>query len=118
MDELVDKSAISLLISQLGLPMVKEVLEAFIPDAQANISFLQVNWHEAAHTQELRLRAHSLKSSAANIGFKALSELAKKLEDDCINPQDNTIKSNQEALDKLSLLLETSLNELALMGLS
>ena len=118
MDELIDKHSISLLISQLGLPMVTEVLEAFVPDAQANISFLQDNWHDAANVNELKLRAHSLKSSAANIGFKALSDLARDLESDCLNAQVHKTNSNQDTLNKLSSLLETSLNELALMGIS
>jgi HPt (histidine-containing phosphotransfer) domain-containing protein len=117
MSELIDKQAITLLISQLGLPMVIEVLEAFIPDAQGNIQFLQNNWQANQH-KDLRIKSHSLKSSAANIGFMSLSNLAKQLEEHCLNNDKHAFNENEDGLDELSSVLEASINELALMGIS
>lgn len=117
MNELIDKQAITLLISQLGLPMVTEVLEAFVPDAKKNIRFLQTHWQTDQY-KDLRIKSHSLKSSAANIGFKQLSTLAKNLEEYCLNTDPHEFKKREDELNELSLVLEASINELALMGVS
>lgn len=117
MDEFIDKQVITLLISQLGLPMVTEVVEAFIPDAKKNIQFLQDNWQTDQY-HSLRIKSHSLKSSAANLGFKQLTSLATKLEEFCLCHEEHKFDLKQDGLENLSLLLETSINELALMGIS
>ena len=117
MNELIDKKAISLLISQLGFDMVTEVLEAFVPDARRNIDFLQTQWQKDQY-QSLRIKSHSLKSSAANLGFVKLSTLAKALEEHCLNHEEHTFDSQHDDLASLSQLLEASIAELALMGIS
>jgi HPt (histidine-containing phosphotransfer) domain-containing protein len=117
MDELIDKHTITLLISQLGLAMVKEVFEAFVPNAEENIHFLQKNWHMEQH-KDLRIKSHSLKSSAANLGFMQLSRLAKSLEEHCINHEQHEFNANKDKLDNLSPALKASIDELALMGIA
>lgn len=117
MSELIDKQAITLLISQLGLNMVTEVLDAFVPDAEANILCLQEHWL-GDNKQDLRIKAHSLKSSAANLGFKQLSALAETLERHCLNHEQHEFNRDKDQLQDLSFLLQASIDELALMGLS
>lgn len=117
MEELIDKQTITLLISQLGLPMVTEVIDIFVPDASHNIQFLCDNWHIGQHL-ELRIKSHSLKSSAANIGFKRLSRLAESLEEHCLNYAHHEFDLNKDKLNDLSSILQASIEELALMGIS
>jgi len=117
MSELIDKQAITLLISQLGLAMVTEVVEAFVPDAQQNVLFLQTHWKMDQH-KALRIKSHSLKSSSANIGFKQVSSLAKKLEECCLSNNEHEFNKHLGELEALSQVLEASINELALMGLA
>ena len=117
MNELIDKQAITLLVSQLGLAMVNEVVTAFIPDAKNNIQFLQQHWLGDNHT-DLRIKSHSLKSSAANIGLKQLSDVAKELETFCLTPNEHNFNLEQDGLEELSKLLDSSINELALMGIA
>lgn len=117
MNELIDKQAITLLVSQLGLPMVNEVVAAFIPDAKDNIKFLQQHWHSDKYT-DLRIKSHSLKSSAANIGLQQLSNVAKELETFCITPERHSFNQELDGIEELSKLLESSINELALMGIT
>jgi len=117
MSELIDKQAIALLISQLGLAMVTEVVEAFVPDAQQNVLFLQTHW-QMDQSKTLRIKSHSLKSSSANIGFKQVSILAKNLEECCLSNSEHEFSKHLGDLEALSQVLEASINELALMGIA
>lgn len=62
--------------------IIKKVVEAFLQSSEPLLSELRLH-QEAGNTQKMRIAAHTLKSSSANVGATALSELCRSLELQC-----------------------------------
>jgi HPt (histidine-containing phosphotransfer) domain-containing protein len=82
-----------------------QIMDAFRESGSHNIS--EMNNHlEAEDFEELKGSAHALKGSSAMLGIQALSELCRKVEDQCRLGEINNISDQVETIN---LLFEKSL---------
>jgi CheY-like chemotaxis protein/HPt (histidine-containing phosphotransfer) domain-containing protein len=82
-----------------------QIMDAFIESGTKNIA--EMNEHLVAENfEELRGAAHALKGSSAMLGIQALSEICRKVEDQCRLGEINNIS---EQVETINLLFEKSL---------
>lgn len=75
-----DRAALDRLVEWGGDKLLRQMLRLFLDNSRVRLESMQQSLAEAGDLDELHRGAHSLKSSAANVGAMEVSALAGRLE--------------------------------------
>lgn len=101
--EILDKQSLEILKNAIGEEALSDFCERFIVDCQARADRIISAYNKSQFT-ELELEAHTLASSSATYGAKALEELCREIE--FARPIRDA--GFQERIDRLKILTEES----------
>jgi histidine phosphotransfer protein HptB len=109
-----DETAFRILRAELGADGAAEILQTFLSDTSTKLDVMNANGLDRSIT---RRQAHSIKSSAATLGFLELSGIARELEfgAEGANPEQlhQAAETLREAFGKVFSFAETVLREQA-----
>jgi HPt (histidine-containing phosphotransfer) domain-containing protein len=111
-----DETAFRILRAELGADGAAEILQTFLSDTSTKLDVMAANGLDRSMT---RRQAHSIKSSAATLGFLELSGIARELELELgargANPEQlhQAAETLREAFGKVFSFAETVLREQA-----